>query len=79
MAARGAGTGLSVATYHHCRAVPGGRDTLARILADHLRTLLGQPVIIENVSGAGGSAWVEWRAQRLMGTPRASVTGKHMF
>jgi len=33
-------------------------DTLARILAEHLRTSLGQPVIIENVSGAGGSIGV---------------------
>jgi tripartite-type tricarboxylate transporter receptor subunit TctC len=33
----------------------GPTDTLARILSEHLRTSLGQPVIIENVSGAGGS------------------------
>jgi tripartite-type tricarboxylate transporter receptor subunit TctC len=36
----------------------GPTDTLARILAEHLRTSLGQPVIIENVSGAGGSIGV---------------------
>src|SRR5215831_199350 len=36
----------------------GPTDTLARILADHMRTSLGQPVIIENVSGGGGSAGV---------------------
>src|SRR5262245_62773488 len=36
----------------------GPTDTLARILAEHMRTTLGQPVIIENVSGAGGSIGV---------------------
>src|SRR5215216_1425631 len=35
---------------------PGGPvDTLARILSEPLRVSLGQPVIVENVSGAGGS------------------------
>jgi tripartite-type tricarboxylate transporter receptor subunit TctC len=33
----------------------GAVDTLARILAEHMRTSLGQPVVIENVSGAGGT------------------------
>src|SRR5262249_58261585 len=36
----------------------GPTDTLARILTEHMRTSLGQPVIIENVSGAGGSIGV---------------------
>src|SRR5712691_1317425 len=35
---------------------PGGStDVTARILGERMRTLLGQPVIIENVGGAGGS------------------------
>jgi len=35
---------------------PGGStDVAARIMADRMRPLLGQPVIIENVGGAGGS------------------------
>src|SRR6186713_3135017 len=35
---------------------PGGStDVAARILAEHMRARLGQPVIIENVGGAGGS------------------------
>jgi tripartite-type tricarboxylate transporter receptor subunit TctC len=35
---------------------PGGStDTAARLLAEKMRTALGQPVIIENVGGAGGS------------------------
>src|SRR6185369_270717 len=33
----------------------GPSDTLARILGESLRSLLGQPIIIENVSGAGGA------------------------
>ena len=38
---------------------PGGpTDTIARILAEHMRGSLGQPVIVENVSGAGGSIGV---------------------
>jgi tripartite-type tricarboxylate transporter receptor subunit TctC len=35
---------------------PGGStDTIARIMAERMRTTLGQSVIIENVGGAGGS------------------------
>ena len=35
---------------------PGGStDTAARILAERMRPILGQPIIIENVGGAGGS------------------------
>ena len=38
---------------------PGGpTDTLARILAERLRTALGQPVVIENVGGGAGSIGV---------------------
>jgi tripartite-type tricarboxylate transporter receptor subunit TctC len=38
---------------------PGGStDVVARIMAEGLRPLLGQPVIIENVGGAGGSIGV---------------------
>jgi tripartite-type tricarboxylate transporter receptor subunit TctC len=36
----------------------GPTDTLARVLADRMKTALGQPVIIENISGAGGSIGV---------------------
>jgi tripartite-type tricarboxylate transporter receptor subunit TctC len=33
----------------------GPVDMRARILAEHMRSSLGQPIIIENVSGAAGS------------------------
>jgi tripartite-type tricarboxylate transporter receptor subunit TctC len=33
----------------------GGVDALARVLAEHMRTTLGQPIIIENMGGAGGT------------------------
>src|SRR6266702_5021996 len=35
---------------------PGGStDVVARIMAERMRPLLGQPIIIENVGGAGGT------------------------
>jgi tripartite-type tricarboxylate transporter receptor subunit TctC len=35
---------------------PGGpTDTVARVMADHMKTTLGQAFVIENVSGAGGT------------------------
>jgi tripartite-type tricarboxylate transporter receptor subunit TctC len=36
----------------------GATDTLARFLAEKIRAVLGQPVIIENVAGAAGSLGV---------------------
>ncbi len=41
----------------------GPTDTLARILSEPMRTALGQPVIIENVTGAGASIGVARAAQ----------------
>ena len=38
---------------------PGGPvDTVTRIVAEHMRSTLGQPFVIENVGGAGGSLGV---------------------
>src|SRR5512138_512153 len=58
-----AGIGLVQAQTYPSRQItlivpfpPGGStDVAARILAEHMRTRLGQPVVIENVGGAGGS------------------------
>src|SRR5664279_4579960 len=36
----------------------GATDTLARFLAEKMRGILGQPIIIENVAGAAGSIGV---------------------
>src|SRR6202051_5396360 len=36
----------------------GPTDAMARILADHMRTTLGQNLVIENVTGAAGSLGV---------------------
>ncbi len=37
----------------------GGVDALARLLADHMKTTLGQPVIVENMGGAGGTISIQ--------------------
>src|SRR5262245_50336863 len=39
-------------------AAGGATDVLARFLGERLRAVLGQPIIIENVTGAGGSIGV---------------------
>jgi tripartite-type tricarboxylate transporter receptor subunit TctC len=39
-------------------AAGGATDVLARFLGERLRAILGQPIIIENVTGAGGSIGV---------------------
>ena len=61
-----AGAGMAAAQNYPMRAmtviVPfpagGATDTLARFLAEKMRAVLGQPVIIENVAGAAGSLGV---------------------
>jgi tripartite-type tricarboxylate transporter receptor subunit TctC len=38
---------------------PGGPpDTLARLMSERMRASLGQPIVVENVTGAGGTAGV---------------------
>src|SRR5215831_9233047 len=39
-------------------AAGGSGDTIARILADHMRMQLGQTIVVENVGGAAGSIGV---------------------
>jgi tripartite-type tricarboxylate transporter receptor subunit TctC len=46
-------------------AAGGGVDAMARVLAGGMRASLGQPVIIENVSGANGSLGIERTARAL--------------
>src|ERR1700738_3318456 len=41
----------------------GPTDTLARILTERMRVTLGQPIVIENVTGAGASIGVVRAAQ----------------
>src|SRR5262245_52879731 len=36
-------------------AAGGATDVIARLLAERMRRSLGQPVIVENVTGAGGT------------------------
>ena len=59
-------SGISAAQDYPTRAITmivpfpagGATDTLARFLAEKLRGVLGQPVIIENIAGAAGSIGV---------------------
>ncbi|WP_284282717.1 tripartite tricarboxylate transporter substrate-binding protein, partial [Bradyrhizobium liaoningense] len=46
-------------------AAGGPSDAMARVLADRMRVTLGQPVVIENVTGAGGSIGVGRAVQSL--------------
>ena len=39
-------------------ATGGSTDVIARIMAEGMRASLGQPVVVENVTGAGGSIGV---------------------
>jgi tripartite-type tricarboxylate transporter receptor subunit TctC len=52
----------------------GGTDAVARTIADHMRTSLGQTVIIENAAGANGSIGVG-RVARAAGDGYTLVTG----
>src|SRR3954465_2146384 len=51
-------------------AAGGATDVLARFLGERLRAILGQPIIIENVPGAGGSIGVT----RLVRAPADGYT-----
>ena len=61
-----ASTGIAAAQNYPTRpitmivpfAAGGATDTLARFLAEQMRPILGQPVVIENVGGAAGSLGV---------------------
>jgi tripartite-type tricarboxylate transporter receptor subunit TctC len=59
-------TGMAAARDYPDRAITmivpfpagGATDTLARFLAERMRPILGQPIIIENIAGAAGSIGV---------------------
>ena len=55
-------------------AAGGPSDAMARILAERMKTTLGEAVLVENVTGAGGSVGVG-RAVRspLTATPSVSA------
>jgi tripartite-type tricarboxylate transporter receptor subunit TctC len=55
-------------------AAGGPTDTIARILAEHMRVSLDQPVILENVTGAAGSIGVG-RVARAAGDGYTLVIG----
>src|SRR3981189_618171 len=50
----------------------GPSDAMTRILAERMQRTLGETILIENVTGAGGSLGVG-RAQPLTATPSALV------
>jgi len=61
-------------------AAGGPTDTIARIMAEHMRVSLGQPIILENVAGAAGSIGAG-RVARAAGdgyTLVAGVWGTHV-
>jgi tripartite-type tricarboxylate transporter receptor subunit TctC len=51
-------------------AVGSGSDLLARVLGPRLAELLGQPVVVENISGAGGSTG----SSRVAQSPQKAIT-----
>jgi tripartite-type tricarboxylate transporter receptor subunit TctC len=60
-------------------AAGGGTDVVGRILAERMRELLGQPVIVENVTGAAGTLGVVASdGQQPMVTQSSSATGAPM-
>lgn len=42
----------------------GGNDVLARIIADRMTPVVGQPVVVENKPGAGGNIGTEYTARQ---------------
>jgi tripartite-type tricarboxylate transporter receptor subunit TctC len=62
-------------------AAGGPTDAIARIMAEHMRVAFGQPVILENVTGAAGSVGVG-RVARAAGdgyTLAIGVWGTHVL
>src|SRR5262249_31583831 len=63
-------------------AAGGATDVIARLLAERMRQSLGQPVIVENVTGAGGTIALgrvarARRARRLCAQPGTKRIARH--
>lgn len=61
----------------------GQADILARVVTDHMRTTLGQPIIVEPRPGAGGNLAMEATARAapdgytmVFGTPAVAINGR---
>jgi len=59
-------------------AAGGPTDTITRILAEPMRVSLGQPLVIENISGAAGSIGVG-RVARGWQLGHACQQWRHLF
>src|SRR5215203_240724 len=55
----------------------GPLDQVARVMTEHMRGTLGQPFVIENISGAGGSIGVG-RVARAAPIPLGTATSAPM-
>ena len=64
----------------------GSTDVAGRILAERMRASLGQPVVVENRTGAGGNVAAEAMVRArpdghtlLMGTTGLMTTNQHIY
>jgi tripartite-type tricarboxylate transporter receptor subunit TctC len=55
--------------------VGGPSDTIARIIAERMKPALGQPIVVENITGAAGSIGMG-RLARAVATRSALATGR---
>jgi tripartite-type tricarboxylate transporter receptor subunit TctC len=60
------------------QAPGGGTDAFARILSERLQTVLGQPFIVENKTGAGGNIGTEFVARQRDGHTFLLTTSTHV-
>src|SRR5260370_35967379 len=55
----------------------GPPDTIARLICERMKVTLGEPIIVENVTGAGGRIWVARREGGGPGPYRGSSADIH--